>query len=153
MEMRLLKAFLHAGGTILPPVQLPAVFHHVDARCLLFDKRYNSPSHCANGEHFLNHLTKRVQPQLKVSPDASLTGRELRLLVQFHANSWALAFGAPMFGAKLVLPGGSYTVMHCLHSSHGAEHQGYSEAAAFTLAAPRPCSAHTFPATMVSRLL
>ena len=38
----------------------------------------------------------------------SLSDTEVWLLVQFHANSWALAFGAPMFGAKLVLPGGLF---------------------------------------------
>ncbi len=35
----------------------------------------------------------------------AVRGADAYVSVQFHANSWALAFGAPMFGAKLVLPG------------------------------------------------
>ena len=40
----------HAGGTVLAPLQLSAVLHHVNARCLLLDKRHYSASHCANGK-------------------------------------------------------------------------------------------------------
>ncbi len=62
-----------------------------------------------------------IRVYLGLSCRACLMDAEEWLLVQFHANSWALAFGAPMFGAKLVLPGGSGTakpLSACLTRCH-----------------------------------
>ncbi len=55
-----------------------------------------------------SHRANFLQSFTMSMPDACcLTSATtvLAIVPMFHANSWALAFGAPMFGSKLVLPG------------------------------------------------
>ncbi len=55
-----------------------------------------------------SHRSNVLHTFMAVQPDAqNLSGRDsiLPVVPMFHANAWALAFSAPMVGAKLVMPG------------------------------------------------
>lgn len=54
------------------------------------------------------HRSNILHAMVTVMPDALCLGSSSTLLMvvpQFHANAWGLAYGAPMVGARLVLPG------------------------------------------------
>ena len=72
-------------------------------------------SHRAN---FLQTFTMAAADALCLRSATSI----MAIVPLFHANAWGLAFGAPMFGSKLVLPGQapapvSGTKPSCLASS------------------------------------
>ncbi len=55
-----------------------------------------------------SHRSNVIHALMAAQPDAqNLSGRDsiLPVVPMFHANAWALAFSAPMVGAKLVMPG------------------------------------------------
>lgn len=111
---------LCAGGAVLALEQLHAVVHDVHGGrlwphscnfCALTGMNFayaplmNSTalqgvlySHRSN---FLQSFTMSMADACGLTAAASV----LAIVPMFHANSWALAFGAPMFGSKLVLPG------------------------------------------------
>jgi fatty-acyl-CoA synthase len=56
-----------------------------------------------------SHRSNVLHTMLSLQPDAiGLSSRDtvLPIVPMFHANSWGLAFSAPMAGAELVMPGG-----------------------------------------------
>ena len=55
-----------------------------------------------------SHRSNVLHAMMAVAPDAlALSSRDtvMPAVPMFHANSWSLAFSAPMVGAKLVMPG------------------------------------------------
>ena len=55
-----------------------------------------------------SHRSNVLHAMMAVAPDALLLSSRdtvMPVVPMFHANSWSLAFSAPMVGAKLVMPG------------------------------------------------
>ncbi|KIZ05685.1 fatty-acyl-CoA synthase [Monoraphidium neglectum] len=54
------------------------------------------------------HRSNLLHAMITIMPDALALGSSTTMLMvvpQFHANSWGIAFAAPMVGCRLVLPG------------------------------------------------
>jgi hypothetical protein len=87
---------------------------------------------CPVAQGVLYSHRAQVLHALSVSmPDAlCLSARSVILAIvpMFHANSWGLAFAAPLTGAKLVLPGETLLHLSCLGAAHACAGGAYAGA-------------------------
>jgi fatty-acyl-CoA synthase len=98
-----------------------------------------------------SHRSNVLHAMMTVMPDAfGLSTRDIVLPVVplFHANSWSLAFAAPMAGAALVMPGPKLdgpSIYDMLTTERVTFTAGRADDLVLAPAAPRPRSAASCP--------